>query len=187
MSTTTDGISTPPKDLLSELQLDSLYILLFYHPNPNIRYHWGFYDHLNPEDGGWKFDIINPGGVWRLAFPYGDGKPQNDILDPDTKEPLGVMVRVGRVKAGRRAHIHELIRVEDDQLNELNAVLPGGISCRVYVTRACERLKKAGLIEYEDWADVEKEVLQTGDANEGQKGKKVVVVDSKIAGADNSA
>ena len=186
MSTIASATLTQSKDLLSTLQPDSLYILLYYHPNPTIRYHWGFYDHLNSADGGWKFDIINPGGVWRLAFPYGDGKPRTDLLDPDPNEPLGAIMRVGHVKAGSRARVHELIRAEDDQLNELNTQLPGGISCRVYVMRACERLKEAGFIEYVNWADVENEVLQFGDANDVQKGKGVIVVDSKTASIANS-
>jgi hypothetical protein len=161
-----------------------LYILLYHHPNPDIRYHWGFYDHSNSEEGGWKFDIINPGGVWRLAFPYGDGKPRTDLLDPDLKEPLGVMVQVGSVQGGQRERVHEVIRADDDRLNDLNAELPGAISCKVYVKRACERLKEAGFIEYADWADVEKEVLRNGDANQGEKGKNVIVVGWNVDDVD---
>ena len=180
MSTFTNESITPTAsaDVLSALKPNSLYILLFWHPNPDIRYHWGLYHHAGSQEGGWKFDVINPGGVWKLAFPYEDGKPQLGILDPDSREPLGVALRVGTVGAQEVRQVHELIRVEDDRLNELNAELQGGISCRVYVMRACERLKAACLLEYSNLADLEKKVLRNGDWNESVKGKGVTVVDS---------
>ena len=180
MSTITNESITPiaSADVLSALKPNSLYILLFWHPNPDIRYHWGLYHHAGSREGGWKFDIINPGGVWKLAFPYEDGKPQLGILDPNPREPLGVAVRVGTVGAQEVRRAHEVIRVEDGRLNELNAELRGGISCRVYVMRACERLKAAGLLEYSGWIDCEKEVLRNGDLEESVKRKGVIVVGS---------
>lgn len=185
MPVTADNPSTGSEDRLFNLQPDSLYILLYYHPKPDIKYHWGFYDHMDADHGGWKFDIINPGGVWRLAFPYSDGQPHKNILDPDPKEPLGVMLRAGRVAPNNRERVHRIIRAEDDRLNELNAELTGGLSCKVYVKRVCERLKEAHILEYGDWTDLEREVLQTGDDNENEKGQKVVVKDSKFAGVCN--
>ena len=176
---------TPSNELFSALKPNSVYILLFWHPNPDIRYHWGVYHHAGFREGGWKFDIINPGGVWQIAFPCKDGEPQLNILDQDPGEPLGVAVRVGTVGAKEVKRAHERIKVEDDRLNDLNAELHGGISCRVYVMRACERLKEAGLLDYPDWIGLEKEVLRTGDSNEGTKGQGVIVIDSLVAHLNN--
>jgi hypothetical protein len=168
-------------ELLNTLQPNGLYILLYHHPNPSIKYHWGFYHHLNAEQGGWKFDIINPGGIWRLAHTYGDGNLQLGVLDPDVREPLGVMVRVGCMKDVDVKRVHEIVRAEDERLNQLKEELKGGISCRVYVMRACERLREVGLLRFGEWKDVQEEVLKLGDENQEMKGREAAVVDSKVA------
>ena len=172
--------TVPTADLLTTLQPNGLYVLLYHHPDPSIRYHWGFYHHLNVEQGGWNFDIINPGAVWRLAHPYGDGRPQLGLLDTDPREPLGVMVLVGSVKKGDVDRVHEIVREEDERLNQLSKELEGGISCRVYVRRACERLKEAVLLRFGEWKDVQDEVLKLGDENQGLKGREVIVAQSKV-------
>lgn len=179
MATTSNHSATliEPGDMLTTLKPSSLYILLYCHPNPDIKYHWGLYHHCDSTSGGWKFDIINPGGIWKLAFPYGGGTPKADILDPDPIEPLGVAVRIGELH-GKDAH--DLIRAEDERLNKINRELDGGVNCRVYVMRACERLKECGWLKYQDWNEIEKDVLGVADANEDARGKHVVLMDSKL-------
>ena len=179
--------------LLSKLKDNSFYILLYHHTDPGIKYHWGLYHHVNATSGGWKFDITDAGGPWHLAIPY-QIMPQNDVLPhPNPVEPLACVVRIGNVgeetvKNGSYPNydfFHNLIRLDDDRLNDLNIDLGGKLSCKVYVQRACQRLKQRKLLTFNAWSDVECEVLCLGDRNGAQRklgAREAIAVDSNAVG-----
>ena len=94
------------------------------------------------------------------------------------------MVGIAAVEAKDRERVHYVIRAEDDRLNEIDAELSGGISCKIYVQRACQRLKAVGRLEFSDWEHLEKKVLETGDQHESAKGIRVTAGDSEVTNLD---
>ena len=167
-----------PNEIRSALDPGSLYILLYWQRDPAVRFHWGLWHHASSSTGGWKFDIIRPGGVWAPSVSH-DGPPRADVIDPDPTEPLACAVRIATLGTGN-VEAHDLIRAEDDRLNELDAKLNGTLSCRVYVHRACERLQHANVIQLFKWQDMEEEVLAAGNRNEKHRGEGPTIIDSKV-------
>lgn len=172
-------------DTFTNMSPGSLYILLYRDHDPHVRFHWGLYHYLNKIAGGWKFDIIRPTGRWQTSIPYTSAPSPSNFDDTYADGPLACAIRLCHIDSTyvpAHRQVHELITAEDSQLNELNATLDGQLSCRVYVQRACERLRLQGYIDYFQWEDVQREVLGIGDQSRGNAGKRpVLVVHSNVA------
>lgn len=183
---TTEGHEPAPGETFAHMKPNSLYILLYRDHSEQTRFHWGLYHFCNYAQGGWKFDIIRPGGQWRTSIPYTPTPSAKDINDTYEDGPLACTIRIGEISLQSREQIHGLITAEDRRLNELNAELEGTLSCRVYVSRACERLRSNGYVGYSEWQDLERDVLELGERCRGRAGKQpVVIVDSNVATKPN--
>lgn len=178
----TENHEPAPGDTFANMKPNSLYILLYGDHNERTRFHWGLYDFCNHMEGGWKFDIIGPNFQWRTSIPYTPSPNAQNIDDTYEDGPLACTIRVGDINHESREQIHGLITAEDDRLRRLNADMKGTLNCRVYVWRACERLRSDGYVGYSKWEDLEREVFELGERCRERAGKQpVVVVDSNVA------
>lgn len=178
------GDASNTDSTFDNMKTDSLYILLYKDNDDHVRFHWGLYHFLNPQLGGWKFDILRPTGSWRPGIPY-TATPSPALIDDTYADgPLTVAVRIAYIDASGHDSIHELITREDDQLNELNSSVEGGLNCRVYVKRACSRVPLPGFVGPGSWDELQDEVLDLGERFRDSAGRQpVVVVDSRFSRA----
>ena len=156
---------------LSDLDPNDLFIHTIYQfvDRPD-SFHWGLYLHENIQ-GGWKYHITRMDPGW-----IADHAPSTSALS--TRALIG-LVRVAKIPASQKERVQEII-AEDTQLNQVP-----GMTCRVFVGRACERLKSAGLMTFNTWNDVKQEVRQfvsTNIVGADHNDQPRPVVDSKACG-----
>ena len=64
------------------------------------------------------------------------------------------IIRIAEFHPSQRDKMEAIVRQDD---SELNGIKP--MTCAIWVGRACERLRDEGLMQFEDWAAVRREVL----------------------------
>lgn len=138
---------------LKILEPGALYIVLYYREGLDNNFHWGLYHHINPAIGGRKFHIIGRGlkTLWMPDHVDGTG-----ILDDTRLMGLMRLTHLGTSQQVMKA-AGDTITLEDDMLEHIS-----GLTCRVYVQRACERLKEGGLIGFPNWTDLQAELFAFG-------------------------
>ena len=162
---------------LSALEPGALYIILFYRSTNDNDFHWGLYYHINPNDGGWKYHILGSHEHW---FPdHGFGMTTGALAS----NKLVGLVRVTNLGVGRDVPeaVRRIITAEDEKLGEIV-----GLTCRIYVARACGRLKAGLYLDFSDWTRLQTEVFEFGnrartDFAEGQGPKPRPVMRSTVA------
>lgn len=137
---------------LSSLPDNTLWIVLFCRGEPmHNNYHWAFYLHGNADSGGVKLHATSIGSAagW-IADTYSTTAITKEFL-------LVGLVRIADVDPDNRDKVMNVIRQEDGMLNELE-----GFTCRIYIKRACERLKLEKLLQFPDWDTLQSEVFTFG-------------------------
>lgn len=171
----------PSRETFANMKPNGLYILLYKDLDEDVRFHWALYHFLSREQGGWKFDIIRPQGVWHPSDGYNTTPDTKAIDDAYADGPLTCALRIAYIDGSARDNVHEFITREDDKLEELNSSL-GVLNCRVYVQRACSRLPLPCFVGPDSWNDLQREVLDLGELWRDDAGTRpVVVVDSRMA------
>ena len=162
---------------LSALEPGALYIILFYRSTKDNDFHWAFYHHINANDGGLKLHIIGSTGHW--DSDHGSGVTTDALADAR----LVGSVRLTNLSVGQEGleAVRRIITAEDEKLNEIVE-----LTCRVYIARACERLKAGGFLNFPDWARLQTEVFVFGnmakaDFADGKGPKPRPVMASKVA------
>ena len=137
--------------LLSDLTENSLYVVLFNYRDENDTFHWGLYLHEDADKGGWKFHIKNEGTAsWITDHAQTYGVFKSMML-------IGLM-RVADVPPANLTEVQTLIKAEDSMVNT-----PGN-SCRIYVKKACERLRDGGNMTFQSWQVLEREIMDWGNS-----------------------
>lgn len=141
---------------LSDLRPGALYLVLFIRPSglPN-DFHWGLYLHKDGERGGTKLHITNLGfcpGNWIADHGVTKGVLKSMAL-------IGLM-RISREDPANERVIADIIRQEDAILNNIPE-----ITCRIWVLRACERLRQAGYMSFPSLEALEREAFAFGNLN----------------------
>lgn len=113
-------------------------------------------------------------------MPYSPLPSRDGIDDTYGDGPLACAIYLGHVAPDSHGVFHDLITQEDAEPNELNEKLEGKLSCRVYVRRACERLRAQGVVKFTDWEDAEGEVLRVGEWCRDLAGKEPVLIVSMV-------
>lgn len=151
---------------LSALIPNSLYIGLTARPSDVGTFHWFFYHHLSAEEGGWKMHITNLGSggkTWMSEYTK-------------TRSITGTMFLVCLIEvvsaerqtmhvsmdekddqddAGRKSTLMSIVQDDDAVLNEVE-----GLTCRVWIGRACKRLQRRGCIDFGDWDKSEEQMIR---------------------------
>ncbi|MCJ1420122.1 hypothetical protein MMC32_006479 [Xylographa parallela] len=144
---------------LSHLKPDSLHIVLFsrWPIEPN-SFHWGLYLHQNELSGGKKFHVDGRQGRWKTDHGTTKGALTSSML-------IG-LVRIADVPMNQADTVAKLITAEDAMINEIE-----GFRCRLYVERACERLKAQGHVQFTSWEVLQQDMEAFGNryANEAEQ------------------
>ncbi|MCJ1387738.1 hypothetical protein MMC18_000581 [Xylographa bjoerkii] len=144
---------------LSDLKPNSLHVVLFsrWPIEPN-SFHWGLYLHQNELAGGKKFHVDGRQGRWKIDHGTTKGALTSSML-------VG-LVRIADISVNRAETVAELITAEDALINEIE-----GFRCRLYVERACERLKAQGHVSFASWQVLQQdmEAFGNGYANEAEQ------------------
>ena len=115
---------------LSNLQENGLFVILFIN-DPDLSrksFHWGLYHHYSVARGGCVYHIKGSPGSWYTDHGVTYGVLKAFLL-------IG-LVQVAVVPPRMKAYTDQTIRKLDDQVNGF-----GGMTCRVYVLLALERLR----------------------------------------------
>lgn len=116
------------------------------------NFQWELYLRRYADRRGTKYRDENSNGRW--------------VTDPDTikrvteSELLLGLLRIADVDPSERSRVHEYIKADDESLDSIS-----GMSCRVWVQRALERLRIEGDIGFERWEILEQETLMFGNMN----------------------
>ena len=102
--------------------------------------------HNNAEVGGTKLHLTGSTGGWI----------------PDHGTTLGAMgstklvgaIRTADFDPSQRDKVETIIRQDDSKLHEIEP-----LNCRIWVSRACLRLRDEKLMDFEQWEDVRREVV----------------------------
>lgn len=137
----------------------NLYISLFLtgYGREAGKFHWGFF--VSPPDvpliwgvGGQKYHIQGLQNGWIADH----GQVRNAFASI----ALVGFIRIGVIAATNYPMLPPLLQADDSQLNELAAT---GLTCRVWVLRALERLLSHGLIRAPSVRAIEIEATQFGE------------------------
>ena len=134
---------------LSDLADNSIYIMLFALRLGEVKFHWALYVHEDIERGGTIYQAAGSPGNWIMDHGQTFGACERNYL-------IGMM-RIASIQQPNFKELAEIITVEDSKWPEIK-----DFSCRVYVKRACERLKSQGYITFESWAELQKEAETFG-------------------------
>ena len=76
------------------------------------------------------------------------------------------LVRIAEVSPSQAEAVVQAITAEDAMINEIE-----GFRCRLYVERACERLRAQGLVRFPSWAVLQQDIEAFGNgyANEAEQ------------------
>ncbi|MCJ1432274.1 hypothetical protein MMC27_001630 [Xylographa pallens] len=144
---------------LSHLKPDSLHIVLFsrWPIEPN-SFHWGLYLHQNELSGGKKFHVDGRQGRWKTDHGTTKGALTSSML-------IG-LVRIADIPMHQVNTVAKLTTAEDAIINEIE-----GFRCRLYVERACERLKGQGHVQFTSWQVLQQDMEAFGNryANEAEQ------------------
>lgn len=142
-----------PKHLpLSSLSDNTLWILLFCRGEPrHNNFHWAFYLHRDSSSGGLKYHAKTLGSNhgW-IAENYHTAGITKEFL-------LVGLFRLADAEPCKQNEIVQIIQEEDDNLNDLE-----GFTCRMYVKRACERLKSKQILDFSSWEALQEETSAFG-------------------------
>ena len=135
---------------LDQLLDYTLYICIFEQDvSTPSSFHWGMYLHQNPNKGGTAFDAKGSPGRWMAVQKATRGATGSQLL-------VG-LVRIANIDPDKLDKVKQIITEEDSMVNEIK-----DFRCRMYVERACQRLKDKGLMNFESWAVLLKELETFG-------------------------
>lgn len=137
---------------LDDLQLGSLYLALFTRPHVPGTFHWALYYYTDPQKGGWKMHVINmgsTGNTWTAGHTFTAGIFKELSL-------VGLM-HVASPGLSPMEELLRSLREDDDNLNQVE-----GLTCRVWIARACERLRAKDFMRFPEWDVLEKEAIAWG-------------------------
>ncbi|KAH8671892.1 hypothetical protein BGZ60DRAFT_406115 [Tricladium varicosporioides] len=143
--------SRPQPHSLSDLTPNSLYIALYSRDGDDLgKFHWAIYHQHNAQIGGMKYHIRGNVGRWIAAHESTKGILKEFLL-------VG-LVRIASInEEEKKDKVDRLARVEDKTVNQIE-----GTTCRVWVRRFCERLRDEGLVTFESWERLERELVNWG-------------------------
>ncbi|KAJ5690377.1 hypothetical protein N7462_004769 [Penicillium macrosclerotiorum] len=141
----------------SELQTNSLYVVLFIRnepPQPN-DFHWALYLHQDATMGGKKYHIKTVGPGWI---------PDHGPCSKISKEFLLVgLFRIADVPPSYHTYLDETLRSYDDNLNT-----PGN-TCRIWVLSVLALLQQpangATIFDCQDLPALQEEIFHWGNAH----------------------
>lgn len=137
---------------MSTLEPNALYVVLYLRSEnlADTTFHWGLYLHAPGVNRlGVKYHIKSIGSYW-----IADHGPTGGVLKSFL---LVCLVRVAKdIPTSRFSQLDAIMRADDHQLNS------GGFTCRVWVMRALERLKGAGILRCNDLTQLEEEIKRIG-------------------------
>lgn len=70
------------------------------------------------------------------------------------------LMKIGQIALKNLNMLVGLVKADDDDLNTIKAM-----TCRIWVGRACERLRERGLLSYPGWDVLQQEASESGRAN----------------------
>jgi len=139
---------------MSNLAIGSLYVLLDLR-SPDIvdrTFHWALYFHKadKPYSKGHKYHIKTLGDGWIAEHATMSGIMKGFLLV--------CLVRVARdIPAARwDAELDKIMAMDDSHIND------GSFTCRVWVLRALERLRNAGILSCGDVVQLEEQLRSVG-------------------------
>ena len=143
------ALTRPNYRPLSDLKDNSLYLMLYVLKLGEIKFHWGLYLHKDIEHGGTKYHAVGSPGKWMMDHGRTFGACSSRAL-------IGMM-RIASIPPAKFGELDKIITEEDSKWPEIP-----NFTCRVYVSRACERLKSMGYISFETWTELQEEAEAFG-------------------------
>ncbi|TFY81418.1 hypothetical protein EWM64_g2592 [Hericium alpestre] len=139
------------------LETGSLYIVLTLRSDrpDDDTFHWALYFHkpTASHPGGLKYHITNLNSDRWLVAHAPESAVQKTFL-------LVCLVRIAEgIPAERWAEVDWLVRAKDGKLDE------EGLTCRVWLSQAIERLRKAGLVRYPSVGELEERIAVLGNSH----------------------
>ncbi|KAJ5923625.1 hypothetical protein N7454_008870 [Penicillium verhagenii] len=142
---------------LGTLSPNGLYILLYirHHPPVPNNFHWAFYFHISPQQGGTKYHVKDIGQGWI---------PDHGVNHAVMKEFLLVgLFQIAHVPTGQEEYLDRIMRTFDGRLNVPET------TCRIWILWVLALLQGTvdgrRLLECDDVQALEEEIKDWGNEN----------------------
>lgn len=143
-------IKEKQEEALSNLQLNSLFIVLYIRTDPPKQndFHWAYYFHIKPSSGV-KYHVSSLSGGWLAEHASKSAIFKEGFLC--------ALVQIATVPEEAQARLDALMRSHDGDLNSIP-----GVTCRVWLLAILRKLVDERIVSCDSVEELQEECMEIG-------------------------